>query len=1165
MTDVTIRLRLDGASATVQDITRVENALDEINNTSQNVTSSATTMGGALKGAFAAVAGSVVVGQLISVLNETEKLRGSLETVTGSASKAATAFDALTDFATKTPFELEQSVSAFIKLKSLGLQPTEAALTSFGNTSAAMGKDLNQMIEAVADAATGEFERLKEFGIRAKQQGDSVSLTFQGVTTTIGNNSEEIQKYLVDIGNVNFAGAMEAQMERLPGKFSNLGDAISGLGRAFGDAGATEAIGMIVSGLTDLTVWVTEKIPIGLAYLRAAFVEEFGKIDYKITLIGGAFEILTTSMQVLWDNALSSIRTKLAEWADSAAGLLGKVPLDIAQDAAAGLQSYAAQTAATVKPQQDLGATVDAVKAKLKAKLTAIEENTRALMDETVNAAYAREQNKTLASALDGLAGSGGRAAAGIDKASEAAAKNRRAVSDLIDEYAQRDAMVRMSERDQARYTAQLKLSELAASKGVVVTDQQRQAIDNLVTSTYDYEQAQEAAAEADKKAVEARQKAIEEAQKKMEAEAQLWQKVVEGAVERVNGAFVEMWKNVGSGFDSFSESLKDAFKQLLAELAHMALTRPIVMKLGAALGMTGGSGFAAAGESAAGGAASMFSGLSSIGSLLGGIKSTFGGISKFFSGMKGGGGLSGGFNALYATRANPLGYGSGLSEGLSEFRFALGDISRSLGMEGLAGKFDAQGLKLDTFGQSLVDFGANLGAGMAGSWAGNKVGSALFGERKTTGVGSTLGGVVGSAWGPIGTAIGSFIGSIAENAIGKIFGTGDLVKWGKLGISTGKDIPTDGSALKTVTAASGLTLSAVAKRTDKDAALQLLDAFTTLDATLTEIAKAAGVTVDFANRVLGTTSLNVDNEGPKNSFGVGARLDEFSADAIENSADEFARQWIAEIADQLPQRVKSLLGDTAKQTAAQLVDLFNVGTVLDRLLSIKVVDEVEKAAQTSATTLLDLYDTSTEAVVNFAQEMTGSIEQLGLLNEKLAEQKQVAAQLAVAYAEAASVVQQTFGQAIETIQNELLSADELYEKRRDQIADLTAQLGQTVDPQKIAELTSRIDSLASAAWQQLDETQKKSMGEEFITFLRNAQALAEQQIAAGQTALIGRETALASGIDLEVMRSAAEIQSAAAQQFADAAQIFAGAVAGWNGGSFNWERFLSVSSEVNN
>ena len=35
-----------------------------------------------------------------------------------------------------------------------------------------MGKDLSQMIEAVADATTGEFERLKEFGIKAGKEGD---------------------------------------------------------------------------------------------------------------------------------------------------------------------------------------------------------------------------------------------------------------------------------------------------------------------------------------------------------------------------------------------------------------------------------------------------------------------------------------------------------------------------------------------------------------------------------------------------------------------------------------------------------------------------------------------------------------------------------------------------------------------------------------------------------------------------------------------------------------------------------------------------------------------------------------------------------------------------------------------------------------------------------
>ena len=41
-------------------------------------------------------------------------------------------------------------------------------IKSYGDTSAALGKDLSQMIEAVADAATGEFERLKSLASKPK-------------------------------------------------------------------------------------------------------------------------------------------------------------------------------------------------------------------------------------------------------------------------------------------------------------------------------------------------------------------------------------------------------------------------------------------------------------------------------------------------------------------------------------------------------------------------------------------------------------------------------------------------------------------------------------------------------------------------------------------------------------------------------------------------------------------------------------------------------------------------------------------------------------------------------------------------------------------------------------------------------------------------------------
>jgi hypothetical protein len=184
---------------------------------------------------FAGVTIGAFAGKLVSVEREFGTLNASLVTVTGSAREADKAFALLTNFAATTPFSLQEVTAAFIKMKSMGLDASEGALRSYGNTASAMGKSLNQMIEAVADAATGEFERLKEFGIRAKSEGDRVTLTFRGVSTNIGKNAAEIEGYLRSIGDVDFAGAMDARAKTLDGAISNLGDSWDSLFRAIND------------------------------------------------------------------------------------------------------------------------------------------------------------------------------------------------------------------------------------------------------------------------------------------------------------------------------------------------------------------------------------------------------------------------------------------------------------------------------------------------------------------------------------------------------------------------------------------------------------------------------------------------------------------------------------------------------------------------------------------------------------------------------------------------------------------------------------------------------------------------------------------------------------------------------------------------------------------
>lgn len=275
---------------------KVNAANDDMAKSAKSTTSAFKLLGGAM----AALGVGALVSNFASVVTESERLKGSLKTMTGSTEDAAFAFAELEKFASQTPFTLDQSVEGFIKLKALGLDPSERALRSYGNTSAAMGKDMMQMIEAVADASTGEFERLKEFGIKASKEGDRVSLTFQGMTTTIGNSSAEIQEYLLGIGETKFGSAMEDQMKALPGLLSNLSDNVSALFRKIGDVGGIKLFSTAISGASALIVGITNNLDIlttGVGAALAGFVAF--TIGSNATRILGGFKAMQVAVLAL--------------------------------------------------------------------------------------------------------------------------------------------------------------------------------------------------------------------------------------------------------------------------------------------------------------------------------------------------------------------------------------------------------------------------------------------------------------------------------------------------------------------------------------------------------------------------------------------------------------------------------------------------------------------------------------------------------------------------------------------------------------------------------------------------------------------------------------------------------------------------------------------------
>lgn len=219
--------------------------------------SKATAISSAVTAAFAAISLGSFLTKLVEVQRQFDILNAGLITATGSVEAAGAAFEALQKFAATTPYSIDQAVTAFTRLKNLGLDPSIKSLTAYGNTASAMGKDLMQMVEAVADASTGEFERLKEFGIRASKQGDNVSLTFKGVTETVKFSSENIQNYLLKLAETNFSGAMEERAKTLDGALSNLGDSWdqlfltiskSGIGENIADAARVGSSALDVLG-----------------------------------------------------------------------------------------------------------------------------------------------------------------------------------------------------------------------------------------------------------------------------------------------------------------------------------------------------------------------------------------------------------------------------------------------------------------------------------------------------------------------------------------------------------------------------------------------------------------------------------------------------------------------------------------------------------------------------------------------------------------------------------------------------------------------------------------------------------------------------------------------------------------------------------------------------
>tara|TARA_R110001592_G_scaffold300221_1_gene571364 strand:- start:311 stop:2182 length:1872 start_codon:yes stop_codon:yes gene_type:complete len=297
---------------------QLRKGLDKVNkqlDKTKKTTKSANAGFAKMKSALIAVGAGAVLGKVVNINRTFEDLEATLRAVTGSAEAAAKSFELIRAFTSTTTFQIEEVAKSFITLKQAGIIPTSEALLDFGNFAAGMGKSITQLAQAAFNATTGEMEMLKQFGVIARQQGDKITVTFDGVTKQIERNGEAITEYLRSIGREKFSTAIEERFNTLSGAISNLSDQTSEFAVSIGDGVGGMGLRSSFVNLAKATASLIETLrPLGqiFGFLISLITEVITRIvelvDNISVLFRAIFEI-TNYFDLLKDALGGNIKT----------------------------------------------------------------------------------------------------------------------------------------------------------------------------------------------------------------------------------------------------------------------------------------------------------------------------------------------------------------------------------------------------------------------------------------------------------------------------------------------------------------------------------------------------------------------------------------------------------------------------------------------------------------------------------------------------------------------------------------------------------------------------------------------------------------------------------------------------------------------------------------
>ena len=327
--DATISIGADVRQA-LRGIERVNDRLERMQRVARTSATSLKGMeraAGAVNSALRAAGAALVafgtqraISGIVDATLQMEQFRTQLTTYLGDQRLANAEIERLSDLASTLPQNLSELTAAFVIFQRTGVDTSTESLRAFANIASSNGKSVTQFAEAVADAVTGEFERLKEFGIKVTRENGQLVAKIGDQQVAVAKTSSQLVDQLRALGeeggrfgNVTVGSLTQA--------LSNLQDTVFKTSVALGGQGLTQAIADVANRITDL---ITKNKPL---------VREIGvnltKAFLAVTAVG---EFLIKNLGLIGKAMIILLKIKLAMFALSAAkGMfaLGKAILGI--------------------------------------------------------------------------------------------------------------------------------------------------------------------------------------------------------------------------------------------------------------------------------------------------------------------------------------------------------------------------------------------------------------------------------------------------------------------------------------------------------------------------------------------------------------------------------------------------------------------------------------------------------------------------------------------------------------------------------------------------------------------------------------------------------------------------------------------------------------------